>query len=260
MALNEHGIESVEMLKRDPIAALDAYSPPVDWKMGLHKDLIERRNRFSAPIEMIDTDKDFLKDLKELLYAWKVGTRGVRVVSTGSFERELKKTAKRLDDLKGCRIENLKFPDIETVRLTSCLWDIVNELRITTAKEARLVSGSKAIHHLLPDLVPPMDSNFTSRFFQGREGFRTTERSFFRKVYPQFVRLARELVKNEEFMARVGVGFNTSLTKTLNNAIIGFVTREDMAMAHAIEEGMKTPVVSKQELLDILQPKHVYRS
>ena len=218
MKLCSHNIEE---LKRDPIIALDKYDPPSDWNMELHKDLIKRRKQFSTPIEVIDADKDFLRDLKELLSAWKVGKRRARIVNMRDFEYELKETAQCLDDLRDYRIENIKLQDRKNVACR--LWKIIKELEITTAERSRLVSGSKAIHHLLPDLVPPMDTDFTARFFRGKKGFRTTERSFFLNVYPQFAALACYLTQDETLMKRVSNDFNTSIPKTLDNTIIGYV-------------------------------------
>ena len=284
MSLNEHGRESVDLLKSDPVAALNAYNPPGSWNMPLHKRIITRvQDEFSGPIEAA-SDETFLRDVHTVVKAW-FDNQFVQIVDFDTFQSEMKGIAVLLSMISHLRIETLQDQcdkchiydlnrflssptsenspqSIPTRCCVKCmidfLWFIMEDINLTT-KSAVLVSGTKTLHHFLPSLLPPMDRTYTGEFFQGYK-ISEYEKAFFRKVYPQFVRLARKLVKREEFMARVGVGFNTSLTKTLDNAIIGFVIREDLAMAHAIEEGMKTPVVSKQELLDILQPNHVYRS
>ena len=278
MVLNEHGRESVELLKQDPIAALTAYNPPVaQWEMPLHKEVICRIERdFSKPSEAV-SDQTFLKDIHTILKAW-YGKRAWLVVDFHIFKSEIKLIESHLDKLSQFRIERfqdhclqcrmglppLKISpqDLPTAHcigcVTSLLWATIESLNLTTGN-AKIVSGTKTLHHLLPNLLPPMDNRYTGEFFLGY-GIGQGGEPVFRNLYSGFVDLARCLTQNEKFMSHVGQGFNTSLTKTLDNAIIGFVTREDMAMAHAIEEGMKTPVASKQELLDILQPKHVHRS
>jgi hypothetical protein len=45
------------------------------------------------------------------------------------------------------------------------LWQLIDNLGIVE-NEAKLVSGSKALHHLLPDLVVPMDRAYTQKFFR----------------------------------------------------------------------------------------------
>lgn len=284
MPLNEHGTVSVKELLRDPIAALDAYYPDPAWKMPLHKDIIHRRlNDFSFPGQAVD-DETFLRDVHKVVKAW-YGKREWLIVDFDIFKTQVRNAALILGFISRFRIENLEDEctecyirtllesDSDVTNLsnlplpnrcckkcmTEFLWDIIISPLNLTKKNAKIVSGTKTLHHFIPNLLPPMDNSYTGEFFLGY-GIGEGGKSVFRNLYSGFVDLARCLKENEKFMARVGVGFNTSLTKTLDNAIIGFVIREDMAMAHAIEEGMKTPVVSKQELLDILQPKHVYRS
>ena len=283
MGLNEHGRESVELLKRDPVAALNSYSPPSEqWEMPLHNTVIERvQNKFSGPREAA-SDETFLKDIHTVLKSWYGKRHWLIVDFDKEFKSEVKGAALLLDTIKQFRIENLQddcnecyihtllgdpslikapcvLPDKCCVNcMTEFLWAVIQCLNVTKAS-AKIVSGTKTIHHLVPNLVPPMDNRYTGEFFLGY-GIGEGGKSVFRNLYSGFIDLARCLTQNQKFMFYVGQGFNTSVTKTLDNAIIGFVIREDMAMAHAIEEGMKTPIVSKQELLDILQPKHVYRS
>lgn len=47
------------------------------------------------------------------------------------------------------------------------LWDIIVALRSSTSN-SRLVSGSKTLHHVLPALMPPIDREYTFRFFTGQ--------------------------------------------------------------------------------------------
>ena len=270
MPLNEHGAVSVEELLREPVAALDAYDPPAkQWKMCLHKEVIRQiQLDFSKPSDAV-SDQTFLKDVHAILKAW-YGKRAWIIVDFPTFKSEIESVASRLDKLSRFRIELfqgvcirccMNIPPLESLMqdspteecigcVTSFLWNTIERLNLTTGK-AKIVSGSKTLHHFLPGLLPPMDNRYTGEFFLGR-ALGTGAEKVFTDIYGGFVDLAHELVNHKEFMAHIGEDFNTSLTKTLDNAIIGFVTREDMAMAHAIEEGMKTPTVSKRQLFDAL--------
>ena len=286
MPLNEHGTVSVEELLRDPIAALDSYSPAPGWNMPLHKRVIQRRQDDFPTATHAAFDETFLRDVHKVVKAW-YGKRSWRIVDFDEFQSEMNRVAIPLFRISHFQIESLQdqcgkchiydlnrylssttsenFPQQHPTRccvkcMAEFLWHVILNINLTNG-DAKIISGTKVLHHFLPNLLPPMDDKFTGEFFIGKESaVNNASKTRFSDIYSGFVRLARELVKDPEFMARVGVEFNTSLTKTLDNAVIGFVIREDMAMAHAIAEGMKTPVVSKQELLDILQPKHVYRS
>jgi hypothetical protein len=56
----------------------------------------------------------------------------------------------------------------QAFELAPKLWDIVAHLKVSTS-ETQIVAGSKALHHALPDLVPPIDRQCTFRFFIGQK-------------------------------------------------------------------------------------------
>ena len=56
-------------------------------------------------------------------------------------------------NLSSYRIDTLDDHEVETV--ASKIWRVIAELKIGRG-EATIVRGSKALHHLLPDLVPPI--------------------------------------------------------------------------------------------------------
>ena len=85
-------------------------------------------------------------------------------------------------------------------------------------------TGPKVIHHLIPDLLPPMDHMYTANFFLGH-GFTQSERSDFRKTYPAFVDLSQTFRGNKQLMKNVGENYNTSLPKTMDHAIIGYMSK-----------------------------------
>jgi len=88
-----------------------------------------------------------------------------------------------------------------------------------------LVANSKALHHLLPALVPPIDRNHTLMFFVGRPYiYRGRDAAYFKAIYPLFhqiaVRCAGEI---HGFITSPPTGMNTSVTKVIDNAILGFM-------------------------------------
>jgi hypothetical protein len=86
--------------------------------------------------------------------------------------------------------------------------------------EAKLVSGSKALHHLLPELVVPIDRAYTQRFFGWQNPvFQYRQRQCFREAFSAFAEIARS-VGPENF---VGTGWRSSRTKIIDNALIGML-------------------------------------
>jgi len=99
------------------------------------------------------------------------------------------------------------------------LWQLLFNLNIID-NEAKLVSGSKALHHLLPDLVVPMDRAYTQKFFGWHNPiFQYGQRDCFREAFSAFVEIASR-VSPEKF---VKTGWRSSRTKIIDNALIGMM-------------------------------------
>ena len=226
-SLNDCALMNVEELKQDPVSALNAYCSMVSqtrWRMDLHKSLIERmKTRFSTPSEAADSEA-FLTDLYDILKAW-YGNRSRWLIDFGGFKIAVKHAAAQLDSLKGLRVESVGPTHVGCINDT--LWRVIQTLIITRGK-ARIVSGTKAIHHLVPDLIPPMDVRYTGRFFWklSEIGQAARQQAVFRLIFRASYDLAQCVSTNSAFMACVGTGFHTSLPKALDNAIIGLVDRK----------------------------------
>jgi hypothetical protein len=83
---------------------------------------------------------------------------------------------------------------------------------------ARIVPGSKALHHLLPELVVPIDRAYTQRFFDwANPTFQSFPERCFRQAFTAFARIARETQPQQY----EGSGWYTSRTKVIDNAIVG---------------------------------------
>jgi hypothetical protein len=84
---------------------------------------------------------------------------------------------------------------------------------------ARIVAGTKTLHHLLPDLVPPMDRAWTGAFF----GWTVLDPQNHQSeiLLEAFGALAgvASAVKPSRL---VGEGWRTSGSKLLDNALVGF--------------------------------------
>ena len=218
MHLRPEAEERIRKLKNDPIAALNSYEGLLQWEMGRHKGLIQRRMReFATPSEAA-ADDAFLEDLYRILKAWYGRRAWLLIPFDNSFKQEIRKAACKLDHLSGLSIIGANY-DVGTV--AGQLWNVIGNLTMTTA-DAKIVSGTKAIHHLVPNLIPPMDNRYTGDFFLGY-GIGQGRETVFRRIYQAFTDLTHSLACNEEFMERVGRDFNTSVTKTVDNAIIGYV-------------------------------------
>ena len=81
--------------------------------------------------------------------------------------------------------------------------------------------SSKALHHLLPDLLPPIDRQHTLKFVYGYSPTYGSEKQWFEKAYRCLWEIG---VRKKDAIPRwVGKGFHTSETKVIDNAVIAYV-------------------------------------
>ena len=97
-----------------------------------------------------------------------------------------------------------------------------------------LVAGSKALHHLIPHLMPPIDRRYTADFFGWKNRIQNHPEAMFRDTFPRLVSLAKRI--DTPANKHLGSSFNTSLTKILDNAIVGYMWRLKKNDADFFEE------------------------
>ena len=102
------------------------------------------------------------------------------------------------------------------------LWRTIETLGIV-ANESKIVPGTKTLHHILPDLVVPVDRAYTQKFFRCHNPeFQYGQASAFGRSFSAFVEIARTTNPAQY----VGAGCNSSRTKVIDNAIVGMLCEE----------------------------------
>lgn len=113
-----------------------------------------------------------------------------------------------------------EIPASDIGRVTRDLWKLLSGLTVSIAA-ARIVANSKVLHHLLPRLMPPIDRTYTFNFFYNRNMLSISEEDAFIEMFSRFHTIA---IDNKDIIAGlVGRGWNTSETKVIDNAIVGYV-------------------------------------
>lgn len=174
------------------------------------------------------TDPEFCQNLYRTLQRWGIGQRGSRLVSRESFEKAVALAAPEIAKLDGTAIDD---PSLDADGIAAQLWSVIHSLTIVENK-ANLVPCTKALHHLLPDLVVPMDREYTRTFFglhapefQGH-GRTDGQRSVFTRMFCALVRIAQ--ATNPQSYVGAERPWRTSRTKVLDNAIVGFCMAEGL--------------------------------
>lgn len=163
----------------------------------------------------------FLESLYATLTAWgmhRMGPGGAKLVEFPVLVASFRKLEEPIRRISALVLEHLRSEQVESV--TEEVWEVISALNIGCG-ETRIVAGSKALHHVLPDLVPPIDREYTLRFFFNHKSLNQGDENAFREIYPRFHRVA--VACSGEIQARIGRGMNTSPTKVIDNAIVGYV-------------------------------------
>jgi hypothetical protein len=190
-----------------------APTKPVHYEY--HAMTIQARRELGSASAAI-RDQRFLALLRETLIAWGIGIRGPHLVLDPEFREAFAAVENEVCYLDGLCIDD---PSLDLDRVAPALWRLIERLDIVEPGGGRLVPCSKAIHHLLPDLVMPMDRLYTRTFFLcRRKQFDAYHGRFFDRAFRSLAKLAQEVSPAQY----VGDGWHTSRTKVIDNALVGY--------------------------------------
>jgi len=176
------------------------------------------------PYENLLKSVHFLDCVYAVLATWGMDRmdRSASLVDFDAFAQSVTNNATALLELSKLKL-HLLAPNAQEVVKTD-LARLYENLQVMNTR-ARLVGLSKAMHHLLPDLVPPIDRKHTLTFFYGRKYYPEKEGGqMFLDIFDVFYRICRRLdLSQSDLRGR----WDTSVPKMIDNAIIGFVSAEE---------------------------------
>lgn len=197
---------------------LDAYDRDCPFtrhgQLQYHVETIGHRRRLGSAKAALN-DEAFQRSLYRTLQAWGIGSRASTLRPLSDFVAALQAKAEAIEELDGLAIDQ---PTLDVGLVGAKLARLMQSLDIVGNK-ARIVPGSKALHHLLPHLVVPIDREYTQRFFEwANPTFQNFPERCFKEAFSAFVDIAR--AANPEQYVR-GDGWYTSRSKVIDNAIVG---------------------------------------
>lgn len=185
-------------------------------QLEYHTKTIRLRRELGS-VKAALNDEIFQRSLYETLQAWGIGSRASILRSLPEFVTALKMKENEIIGFEQILIDH---PDLKVAETVNKLSSLVLSLDIVE-NQAKLVSATKALHHLLPDLIVPIDRAYTQLFFDWQNHkFQYSQSKCFEEAFRSFTRVARE-VNPEQY---VGDGWNTSRTKVIDNAIVGLLS------------------------------------
>jgi hypothetical protein len=206
------------------VAAFEASAAFPGPSLYFHVRAIERRREHTSVGSLLD-DRIFLEYVYAVLPAWgmhRMGPQPAKVADFTAIVDALRLAAPALEQLWPLRITTL---DPEAAgHAAATAWDVISGLQVSTSR-TQIVAGSKFLHHLLPDLIPPIDRRYTFSFFTGRTMV-ASDKAAFLDWFPQLAMIGaqcqepiRDAINRGGFMA-------TGEAKIIDNAIMGFMQRQ----------------------------------
>lgn len=193
-----------------------------------HQETINRL-RILGNVKRAIYDNEFIESLVKTLYAWGL-YRGAELLSEKEISNNLRdlQIESQLTKLEAFFID---APNLNGNEIAKSLWELINneKFKITSASN-KIVSCSKTLHHLLPDLVPPIDRAYTRAFFRwyGQQ-FQYKPKEVFLDIFEGLVRIAKNTPNLRQYVTNKG--WRTSRTKLIDNAIIGFCLKNELYLS-----------------------------
>jgi hypothetical protein len=210
--------------------ANEAFSGP---SLYFHLRAIERRRQHQEVRPLLD-DTQFLEYAYAVLPAWGMHRMGAQATKVGDFTQittELREAAPALEQLWPLRITNLSPQEAGNAAATA--WEVIDHIKVSTSR-TQIVAGSKMLHHLLPDLIPPIDRRYTFRFFTGKITV-ASDRAAFLDWFPQLANIGAQCHQPVLEAIRRGGFMATGEAKIIDNAIMGYMQQQ------RIGEGQPNP-------------------
>lgn len=169
-------------------------------------------------LKAVFDDGLFFDYLYATLATWGMASRRARLAGFHSFVDRICGYRQRIMEL-GNQSLALLSKDEDTnavITVIQDIWEVLPNMRVSETK-SQLVAGSKTLHHLLPDLVPPIDKKYTLGFFE----LKTSEQKAFLQVFVNYLYIYERTADLINHIMRKNP-LNSSVTKAIDNAIIGY--------------------------------------
>jgi hypothetical protein len=157
----------------------------------------------------------------EMLIKFKMNSRGAKLSELLDFKKSIKKHAKTIQSLAKYKLEKVKEEDDtlkDTISTLFCGLDLV-------ATDSRLVTFSKAMHFLLPDLFMPIDRRYTIQFFYDGT-MPNNQKECFLQVFEQYRQFAQKHHEILKLQVDKTSCWNRNLPKVIDNIIIAYVSEQ----------------------------------
>lgn len=190
---------------------------------------IKTVNRLKSHSDLASALRDdiFFDYLYATLVSWGMASRRAELCGFEEFRNTICSSRTEMEQLAEYSLSSLcqrhALESGSLVEVVKLMNDLLAKVRVSKT-ERWLVANTKALHHILPELFPPIDGNFTLRFFFDSTSVRTGAKSNYQfvDVFGGYLNIYECVSDQIQSMVDTDT-FNSSSTKVIDNAIIGYV-------------------------------------
>ncbi len=185
-------------------------------------------HRECANIEILLVNDEFYQLLYRTLEKWNMNQRAARLVPLDTMKQSILFHKTSLCELYKYKLYDDIYDDLTQIK--KLLDKVFCDLKIMKSQR-RIVGVSKALHFLLPDLIMPIDGNYTLDAFYGYNKYANTANKEFVDFWNIFERsfdIAEKLELRKDDAD--GEIWKQSVPKLIDNAVIGLrkCTKEEI--------------------------------
>ncbi|MEO0303839.1 MAG: hypothetical protein ABIM64_01105 [candidate division WOR-3 bacterium] len=173
----------------------------------------------------------FIELIYETLVAWNMNSRGAKLKKIEKFKETLLENKDKINKLKDFNLERFNFDEYkkEEGKIFTILEELFSSLDLTQTK-TKLVTFSKTLHFLLPNLIVPIDRKYTLKFFElsyTNNNNKKDEFEKFKQIEKAFIefylshKIIIDKIKNSKNKNSKNQN-NFPVTKILDDMIIGY--------------------------------------
>jgi hypothetical protein len=185
-----------------------------------------KRLKSHKDFKSVFEDEVFFDYLYATLVAWNMDSQRAKLCGFEQFIKTIRNSRQQIVELNKHSLKSLIHEDAEAsgrfAQVVERINTVLSSLRVSGTK-SWLVANTKALHHVLPELIPPVDRKYTLKFFFDSTSVKKDEKSnnqFF-EVLVQYLYIYNLVADEVENMVDEN-SFNSSSTKVIDNAIIGY--------------------------------------
>jgi len=177
-------------------------------------------------LESVFEDEVFFDYLYATLVAWNMNSQGAKLCGFIQFINTIRNSRQQIIELNKHSLKSLVHEEAVAsgryAQAVERINTILSILRISET-ESWLVANTKVLHHILPELIPPVDRKYTLKFFFNNTSVKKGEKSNkqFHEVFIHYLYIYDLVVEEVVNMVEEN-SFNSSSTKVIDNAIIGY--------------------------------------